>query len=146
MLKRGIYGKDEVGDIMRCLKFFIIIDRDGESWGLSIIIRVELGLPGFIICSSFSYNSCITFHGIFMIFFFIMPLLIGGYGNLLIPIMICSSDMIFPRLNALSLWLSLVLRNRFNCSIGISRLCIRFSWFIFFFLASLFLWNEFFTT
>ena len=75
------------------------------GWGLSIIIRIELGLPGFIICSSFSYNSCITFHGIFMISFMIMPLLIGGFGNLLIPLMICSSDMIFPRLNALSLWL-----------------------------------------
>ena len=53
------------------------------GWGLSIIIRIELGLPGFIICSSFSYNSCITFHGIFMIFFMIMPLLIGGFGNVL---------------------------------------------------------------
>ena len=77
------------------------------GWGLSIIIRLELGLPGFIICSSFSYNSCITFHGILMIFFMIMPLLIGGFGNLLIPFIIGISDMIFPRLNALSLWLVL---------------------------------------
>ena len=77
------------------------------GWGLSIIIRLELGLPGFIICSSFSYNSCITFHGILMTFFMIMPLLIGGFGNLLIPFIIGISDMIFPRLNALSLWLVL---------------------------------------
>lgn len=72
---------------------------------LSLILRLELALPGFIICSSLQYNSCITFHGIFMIFFMIMPILIGGFGNILIPLMLCSCDMIFPRLNALSLWL-----------------------------------------
>ena len=75
------------------------------GWGLSIIMRLELGLPGFIICSSFTYNSCISFHGIIMIFFMIMPLLIGGFGNLLIPFIIGSSDMVFPRLNGLSMWM-----------------------------------------
>ena len=79
----------------------------GGSIGLSlsIILRLELALPGFIICSSIQYNSSITFHGLFMIFFMIMPILIGGFGNILIPLMLCVSDMIFPRLNALSLWL-----------------------------------------
>jgi len=71
--------------------------------GLSLVIRLELALPGFILCSSISYNSAITFHGLFMIFFMIMPILIGGFGNILIPLMLGFDDMIFPRLNALSL-------------------------------------------
>ena len=75
------------------------------GFGLSIILRLELALPGFIPCSSLQYNANITFHGIFMISSMIMPILIGGFGNILLPLMPCSSDMIFPRLNALSLWL-----------------------------------------
>jgi heme/copper-type cytochrome/quinol oxidase subunit 1 len=84
---------------------YIISGLIGGSigFGLSIILRLELALPGFILCSSLQYNANITFHGIFMIFFMIMPILIGGFGNILLPLMLCSSDMIFPRLNALSL-------------------------------------------
>ena len=86
---------------------YILTGLIGGSFGigLSMIIRLEIALPGYILCSSIQYNSCITFHGILMIFFMIMPLLIGGFGNVLIPILPCTSDMIFPRLNALSLWL-----------------------------------------
>ena len=86
---------------------YIVYGLIGGSfgYGLSLILRIELALPGFILCSSLQYYSIITFHGLFMIFFMIMPILIGGFGNFLIPLFLCSSDMIFPRLNACSLWL-----------------------------------------
>lgn len=84
---------------------YIIIGLVGGSlgFGLSIIIRLELSLPGFNNISSVNYNSIITFHGLLMIFFMIMPILIGGFGNVLIPILIGCNDMIFPRLNLFSL-------------------------------------------
>ena len=72
------------------------------GFGLPIIIRSELSLPGLIIRPSIQYNPIPTMHGIFTILLMIMPLLIGGFGNILIPLMPSPSDMIFPRLNALS--------------------------------------------
>jgi len=84
---------------------YVILGRIGGSFGFGppITIRLELSLPGLIIRTSVQYNSMITFHGIFTTPFMIMPLLIGGFGNILIPLMPSSSDMIFPRLNAPSL-------------------------------------------
>ena len=73
------------------------------GFGLPIILRLELALPGFIPCPPLQYNPNITFHGIFMTPSMIMPILIGGFGNTPLPLMLCPSDMIFPRLNALSL-------------------------------------------
>ena len=67
------------------------------------MLWLELALLGFILCSFLEYNFNITFHGIFMTSSMIMLILIGGFGNILLPLMLCSSDMIFPRLNALSL-------------------------------------------
>lgn len=51
------------------------------GYSLSVILRIELSLPGFIINSSLQYNSIITFHGLFMIFFMIMPIILSGAGN-----------------------------------------------------------------
>ncbi|MBV7337912.1 cbb3-type cytochrome c oxidase subunit I [Chloroflexi bacterium TSY] len=51
-----------------------------------------------------NYLSLMTMHGTIMIFFFIIPVLSGAFGNFLIPLMIGTRDMAFPTLNMLSYW------------------------------------------
>jgi len=65
----------------------------------------ETMAPGGIILPEF-YNSLVTMHATFMIFFAVMPLTAGVFGNLLIPLQIGAGDMAFPKLNMLSFWLA----------------------------------------
>src|SRR5947209_7219405 len=61
--------------------------------------------PGGVILPEY-YIQLVTMHGTFMVFFAIMPLLVGVYANFLIPLKIGTHDMAFPRINMASFWLA----------------------------------------
>lgn len=61
-------------------------------------------VPGFGLIAPERFNALVTMHGTIMVFWVAMPILLGAFGNFLIPLMLGARDMAFPRLNMTSYW------------------------------------------
>lgn len=76
---------------------------------LALLIRLHLWNPNIdktqALFSNQVYNQIFTLHGAIMVFLFIIPSIPAALGNFLLPIMLGTKDVAFPRLNLGSFYL-----------------------------------------
>lgn len=73
---------------------------------LAMVIRAQLAFPNMQILDPDLYNQFFTMHGTVMMFLFAVPM-IEGMMVYLVPMMVGSRIIAFPRLNAFSYWMYL---------------------------------------
>jgi len=88
--------------------FLFIVVTAFSGLLLATIIRVELAFPGvsFLNNNSEKYLTLISIHAFVMVFFVIIPLLFGAFGNFLLPTQLGVRDVAFPRLNSFMFWVT----------------------------------------
>ena len=59
---------------------------------------------GILAGDSLQYLTVVTAHAVIMVFFMIMPLVFGAFGNFLLPTQLGVHDVAFPRLNSAAFW------------------------------------------
>ncbi|HYK72083.1 MAG TPA: cbb3-type cytochrome c oxidase subunit I, partial [Pseudoneobacillus sp.] len=87
--------------IMYILAAVLMFFRGGMD---GLLMKVQTSRPEMQFLDAQHYNEIFTTHGVIMILFMAMPMLIG-LMNVVIPLQIGARDVAFPQLNALSFWL-----------------------------------------
>ena len=65
---------------------------------LSALMRLQLGFPdSFDLITPSNYLQFVTMHGMIMVIYLLTALLLGGFGNYLIPLMVGARDMVVTR-------------------------------------------------
>lgn len=82
------------------------------------LMRLELMTPIGDIVQAETYNKLFSFHGIIMVWFFLVPSIPTTLGNFLLPLMIGARDLAFPRLNLAS-WYVFMLGGLFALAVMI---------------------------
>lgn len=71
---------------------------------MAAVIRLQLIVPNNELVEPDVFNRLFTMHGTAMVFLVGMPI-VAGLANYLVPLMIGTRDMAFPRLNAFGFWM-----------------------------------------
>lgn len=115
----AVYNQSYLGDKHTLRSWLLTHDhkRIGLLYAISItfffllgavaaaLIRITLVTPTGALLSAETYNKTFTFHGVVMVWFFLIPSIPATLGNFLLPIMIGARDVAFPRLNLFSWYL-----------------------------------------
>jgi cytochrome c oxidase subunit 1 len=71
----------------------------------ALVVRLNLLTPYSEFVRPEIYNRAFTMHGVMMVFFFLIPAIPAVLGNFLVPLMLGTKDLAFPKLNLLSWYL-----------------------------------------
>nr|WP_245528348.1 cbb3-type cytochrome c oxidase subunit I [Deinococcus maricopensis] len=72
---------------------------------LAVAIRAQLAVPDNTLLTGNAYNQVLTMHAAIMIFFFLIPIGLFGFGNFFLPLQLGVRDVALPRVNTFAVWL-----------------------------------------